>query len=225
VVPDTALTGPDACRILDLVSTPAPIKVIALASGNWGVGSATESVTPSESPTSHADDLGLMALAHPHLFVLQTSIGHAEHFAESVSRALLYDGPAVIRVLAPCPSTGGFAPRETVTRARAAVDSGSFRLFRLEPDAEAREEARRGLRRFLGGEAVAPSGAVEAAPEELGARIRELEGRLAGVRQAEEQRVVQVDARIRQEMADRIQNRLRLLLGKPAGGPPGRNGS
>jgi pyruvate-ferredoxin/flavodoxin oxidoreductase len=51
-------------------------------------------------------------------------------------RALAHDGPALLQVYAPSPGRHGFAPRQSLTQARIAINSRALPLFQYDPSAE-----------------------------------------------------------------------------------------
>jgi len=104
--------------VADVLSSELPIKLILLDPANLGAS---------------RPDLLLPALANADAFVASTSIAHPEHLFDSVSAALDFGGPAMIRVHAPSPSRDGFAPAETIGRARLAVDCRVNPLLRFDP--------------------------------------------------------------------------------------------
>jgi pyruvate-ferredoxin/flavodoxin oxidoreductase len=81
-------------------------------------------------------NLGLLALAQRKAYVAQTSVADAEHLGNSMLQALAHEGPALVQVYAPSPERHGFAPRETLTQARLAVECRALPLFRYDPHAE-----------------------------------------------------------------------------------------
>jgi pyruvate-ferredoxin/flavodoxin oxidoreductase len=68
--------------------------------------------------------------------VAQTSISEPKHFQESIRNALGHNGPALIRIHAPTPKSHGFETDGALERARLAVVSRAFPLFRYEPSKE-----------------------------------------------------------------------------------------
>lgn len=81
------------------------------------------------------DVLPLLTGARDGATIVQASVGAAADFVSSVSLALSHDGPAVIRVHAPSPSSEGFSPSEVLVRMEAAVGDHSFPTFRYDPRA------------------------------------------------------------------------------------------
>jgi pyruvate-ferredoxin/flavodoxin oxidoreductase len=78
----------------------------------------------------------LVALAHREAFVLSSSLAHPDHLARGVRDALAWSGPAWLQLHAPRPQRHGFAPSQTLERARLAVESRAQVLFRYDPRAQ-----------------------------------------------------------------------------------------
>ncbi|MCP3904587.1 MAG: hypothetical protein GY715_13255 [Planctomycetes bacterium] len=108
-----------AARLSGLLAGGAAVKVLLL-----GGAEATAGL-----------DATLLALLGSRAFVVQTSLAHPDHFAEGVQRAIAYDGPALVHVDAPDPRGDGFAVSELIGRARDAVATRAFPLFRFDPGA------------------------------------------------------------------------------------------
>jgi len=107
-----------------------PVKILLLGDGADGM--------TAESDGTARTDLGVLALgfAHRSSFVAQTSIAEPAHLADSLKRALVYDGPALIHVHAPSPEQHGFARDRALEQAKLAVATRSFPLFVFDPTAK-----------------------------------------------------------------------------------------
>ncbi|MEZ4653299.1 MAG: 4Fe-4S binding protein [Candidatus Eisenbacteria bacterium] len=81
-------------------------------------------------------DVGLRALVQRDVFVVQSSVSHPDHLLRSLMSALASDGPALAHVLAPSPRAHGWKSDQSVPRAREAVSSLAFPLFRYDPARE-----------------------------------------------------------------------------------------
>lgn len=102
--------------LAELLAADRPVVVLALSTGD---GRVLDSLLPAWATSP----------ALPGATLAQSSIGHPDHLEGAVAAALGAGGPALVRVLAPSPTEGGFAPSETVERARTAVASRDFPLF------------------------------------------------------------------------------------------------
>lgn len=134
IVSENELGSSDLAGLLHLLASSHPVKLILLsdlelvdetsrrATGPWASGGAALGADP-----------GLLALSQPPGFVAQTSIAHPEHLAAAVASAVDFAGPALLRVHAPSPSAHGFAPGQTIERARHAVASRAFPLYSSSP--------------------------------------------------------------------------------------------
>ncbi|MEZ5963168.1 MAG: 4Fe-4S binding protein [Planctomycetota bacterium] len=100
------------------LATDLPIKVILLA---------------EHAPDARDPQVALLALAHRHAFVLQTSIAHRDHLADGVLAALAHPGPALVHVLAPSPSARQAASDTALVAASEAVGDLAFPLLRYDP--------------------------------------------------------------------------------------------
>jgi len=136
IVPEHSLGAGDVAELLALLTEEPPVKLLLLAEADSGSAAAAgvPEAAPARAPRSL--DPGLVALTLPGAVVAQASIAHAEHLDSAVAAAFALPGPALLRVLAPSPERGGFAADRTLERARAAVASGAFRLFRRDPGEE-----------------------------------------------------------------------------------------
>jgi pyruvate/2-oxoacid:ferredoxin oxidoreductase beta subunit len=85
-------------------------------------------------------------MAHPEVFVAQTTAAHVNHFYKAVLRANEYKGPAVIITYTTCQPEHGVGDHLAGERARLAVDSRTFPLIMYDPDAGERMRDRLSLK-------------------------------------------------------------------------------
>lgn len=138
ITSESEIASSGLAGLLDLLATDHPIKVILLSDLELVDGSSTRRTGPwTAGGATLAADPGIMALSQSVGYVAQTSIAHPEHLAASVSSALSFEGPALIRVYAPSPSSHGFAADQTLERARQAVATRAFPLYSSPPPTEA----------------------------------------------------------------------------------------
>jgi pyruvate/2-oxoacid:ferredoxin oxidoreductase beta subunit/ferredoxin len=78
-------------------------------------------------------ELGLIAMAHPEVFVAQTTPAHVNHFYRAVLDANTYPGPAVIVAYTTCQPEHGVGDDASAAQARLAVASRAFPLFIYDP--------------------------------------------------------------------------------------------
>jgi len=149
------LGGRGLAAILWLLRSDSPFKILIVSELDLGldaVVTATDSTgvmvdAPFALAKTPRINIGLLALAQYRAYVAQTSIADPEHFLASVHSAMGYTGPALLHVHAPSPERHGFPKHRTIRRARDAVRSRVFPLFRYDP----REEGVFGLRIDLTG--------------------------------------------------------------------------
>ncbi len=78
-------------------------------------------------------ELGLICLAHPEVFVAQTTAAHVNHFYRAILDANSYPGPAVVIAYTTCQPEHGVGDDRAAEQARLAVDSRTFPLFVHDP--------------------------------------------------------------------------------------------
>ncbi|HSH00794.1 MAG TPA: thiamine pyrophosphate-dependent enzyme [candidate division Zixibacteria bacterium] len=78
-------------------------------------------------------ELGLLAMAHPDVFVAQVSPAYYTHFFKTVLAALEYPGPSVIIAYSSCTPEHQIADNLTFEQAKNAVDSRAFPLYVYDP--------------------------------------------------------------------------------------------
>ena len=84
--------------------------------------------------TERRKELAQIVMAHPEVFVAQTTAAHMNHFYKAVMRANAYKGPAVINCFTTCQPEHGVADHLAGERARMAVDSRAFPLLIYDPE-------------------------------------------------------------------------------------------
>jgi pyruvate-ferredoxin/flavodoxin oxidoreductase len=150
---DTALLEPGFEALARLLDSELPVKLVLL-DGRGRLAAGPE-------PT-------LVAMAHRRAFVLAASLAHPEQMAQGMAEALAWSGPALVHLHAPSPRRHGFAPDETLERARLAVEGRAHVLLRYDPSAEghfglrASLEGNPGLEEDWGGASFAAWAAGEA---------------------------------------------------------------
>src|SRR2546421_1410597 len=92
--------------------------------------------------TERRKELAQILMAHPEVFVAQTTAAHVNHFYKAVLRANEYKGPAVIITYTTCQPEHGVGDHLAGERARLAVDSRTFPLLQYDPEAGERMKQR-----------------------------------------------------------------------------------
>ena len=208
----------DVADLLALLTEELPVKLLFLADADHDSGLAPGAPEPAPARAPRGLDPALIALTLPGAAVAQTSIAHADYLDAAVAAAFALPGPALLRVLAPSPERGGFAADRTLERARAAVASGAFRLFRRDPGEE--------LVAAADGE---PAAGVVAAPPAAAAPAADVStavagaaaeasaapaaaARLAALAADYEDRLARLRAELEVETAQRVRRRLLAML-------------
>jgi pyruvate/2-oxoacid:ferredoxin oxidoreductase beta subunit/NAD-dependent dihydropyrimidine dehydrogenase PreA subunit len=96
--------------------------------------------------TERRKELAQIVMAHPDVFVAQTTAAHVNHFYKAILRANEYKGPAVIITYTTCQPEHGVADHLAGERARLAVDSRTFPLIIYDPEAGERIRDRLSLK-------------------------------------------------------------------------------
>ncbi len=96
--------------------------------------------------TERRKELAQIVMAHPDVFVAQTTAMHINHFYKAVLRANEYKGPAVIICYTTCQPEHGVGDHLAGERARLAVDSRTFPLISYDPEAGERIRDRLSLK-------------------------------------------------------------------------------
>ncbi len=78
-------------------------------------------------------EIANIAMAHPDVFVAQTTAAHPNHFYKSVMAANAYPGPSVINVYTSCQPEHGIADDRSYHQAKLAVDCRVFPIFQYDP--------------------------------------------------------------------------------------------
>ena len=105
--PILLLAGSRLGELDTVLASDLPVKAVLLDSRDLRSGGA---------------DSLLPAIAQGRAFVAGTSPAYADHLFDSVTGALDFGGPALLRIHAPSPARDGFATDSTIERARLAVD-------------------------------------------------------------------------------------------------------
>jgi pyruvate/2-oxoacid:ferredoxin oxidoreductase beta subunit/NAD-dependent dihydropyrimidine dehydrogenase PreA subunit len=96
--------------------------------------------------TERRKELAQIIIAHPEVYVAQTTAAHVNHFYKAVLRANEYKGPAVIICYTTCQPEHGVGDHLAGERARLAVDSRTFPLLTYDPDVGERVKQRLSLK-------------------------------------------------------------------------------
>jgi pyruvate-ferredoxin/flavodoxin oxidoreductase len=123
---DETFAGEAIGQVLWSLGSDLPIKIISLVDLDLGIGH-------SRQDQDARSNMGLLAITGRSAFVAQTSFADSGHLYHSVTQALEYPGPALIRIHTPSPTRHGFEPRLTMERARQSVRSRAFPLFTYNP--------------------------------------------------------------------------------------------
>lgn len=83
--------------------------------------------------TEARKELGLICLAHPRVYVAQTTPAHINHFYRAVLDANTFPGPAVVVAYTTCQPEHGVGDDRAAAQARLAVESRAFPLFTYDP--------------------------------------------------------------------------------------------
>ncbi len=78
-------------------------------------------------------EIANIAMAHPDVFVAQTTAAHPNHFYKSVMAANAFPGPSVINVYTSCQPEHGIADDRSYHQAKLAVDCRVFPVFHYDP--------------------------------------------------------------------------------------------
>ena len=130
------LRGGGLSQIDGLLGSDLPIKLLLL--NELDLGLATEAVLDTRLSASDDPgiDLGLLTLARRKACIAQTSLGDPAHLMRCLETALDSPGPALLHLHAPRPLHHGFAPDQTLERARLAVESRVLPLFLYDPQGD-----------------------------------------------------------------------------------------
>lgn len=128
---DEMLAGAGLSQVLWLLSSDLPIKIVAMADLDCGI--AREADGRSSLHHDPRTNLVLLALAARNAYVAQTSIAAFSHLQGSVTEALEYPGPALVRVHAPSPDRHGVATNAAIRQAELAYRSRAYPLVTYDP--------------------------------------------------------------------------------------------
>ena len=84
--------------------------------------------------TERRKELAQIVMAHPDVYVAQTTAAHVNHFYKAIMRANEFKGPAVINCFTTCQPEHGVGDHLAGERARIAVDSRAFPLLIYDPE-------------------------------------------------------------------------------------------
>jgi pyruvate/2-oxoacid:ferredoxin oxidoreductase beta subunit/Pyruvate/2-oxoacid:ferredoxin oxidoreductase delta subunit len=87
----------------------------------------------SDGKRERRKELALICLAHPEIYVAQTTAAHINHFYKAIMEANDYPGPAVINVYTTCQPEHGVPDCNSARQAKLAVESRAFPLFIYDP--------------------------------------------------------------------------------------------
>jgi pyruvate/2-oxoacid:ferredoxin oxidoreductase beta subunit/ferredoxin len=87
----------------------------------------------SAGKTERRKDLGLICLAHPEVYVAQTTAAHINHFYRAILDANSFPGPAVVIAYTTCQPEHGVADDHSAEQAKLAVTSRAFPLYTYDP--------------------------------------------------------------------------------------------
>ncbi len=78
-------------------------------------------------------ELSQIAIAHPGVFVAQTTAAHLNHFYKTIQAANEFPGPAVVIAYTTCQPEHGVADDKSLVQAKLAVESRTFPLMVFDP--------------------------------------------------------------------------------------------
>lgn len=133
---DQSLGGEGFAQIAWLLNSDLPIKIVALADLDLGLGSHGVADAALTARHDTRNDLALMALAQRNAYVAQSSFAAQQHLNDAVRGMLRFPGPALLRLHAPSPAAHGFAATETLHQAEQAISCRALPLFRYDPQME-----------------------------------------------------------------------------------------
>jgi pyruvate/2-oxoacid:ferredoxin oxidoreductase beta subunit/Pyruvate/2-oxoacid:ferredoxin oxidoreductase delta subunit len=130
-----------------MLSSSMDINVLVLDTqvySNTGGQASTASYTGQDAKmAAHANqaqgkrerrkELAQICMAHPEVYVAQTTAAHINHFYKAVLEANEYPGPAVINVYTTCQPEHGVPDCNSARQAKLAVESRAFPLFIYDP--------------------------------------------------------------------------------------------
>jgi pyruvate/2-oxoacid:ferredoxin oxidoreductase beta subunit len=84
--------------------------------------------------TERRKELAQIIMAHPDVFVAQTTCAHVNHFYKAILRANEYKGPAVVIVFTTCQPEHGVGDQLATHQAKLAADSRAFPILIYDPE-------------------------------------------------------------------------------------------
>ncbi len=130
-----------------LLASGMDVKVLVLDTqvySNTGGQASTASFTAQEAKMAafgaaaagkreRRKELGLLCIAHPEVFVAQTSPAYINHFYKAVLDANSFPGPAVVIAYTTCQPEHGVGDDRAAAQGKLAVESRAFPLFVHDP--------------------------------------------------------------------------------------------
>jgi len=98
------------------------------------MGASTTTSPPgleSQGDDTTKKDMPSIVAAHGSPYVATASIGYPRDFQEKVERGLEIEGPTYVQVATPCTLGWEYEPKDTITVAQLAVETGLYPLFEL----------------------------------------------------------------------------------------------
>ncbi len=87
-----------------------------------------------QGKTERRKELAQIVMAHPDVFVAQTTCAHVNHFYKAILRANEFKGPAVVIVFTTCQPEHGVGDSMATHQAKLAVDSRAFPILIYDPE-------------------------------------------------------------------------------------------
>ena len=123
-------------QMAGVLSGDLPIKVLVLTGLDFGLQDESGLYRNAEHTDTPHGDLSLLGLAHRRAYVVQSSVGDADHLVKGYLDAFAYNGPALVHVHTPSPQRHGFATSGTRAQARRALESGVSPRFKYDPEGD-----------------------------------------------------------------------------------------
>ena len=87
----------------------------------------------SHGKSERRKEIANIAMAHPNVFVAQTTAAHPNHFYKAIMEANEHPGPSVVNVYTSCQPEHGIADNKSYDQAKLAVDCRVFPIFTFDP--------------------------------------------------------------------------------------------
>jgi len=84
--------------------------------------------------TERRKEIANIAIAHPDVFVAQTTAAHPNHFYKAIMKANEYNGPSLINVYTSCQPEHQIPDNKSYDQAKLAVDCRVFPVFIFDPE-------------------------------------------------------------------------------------------